>query len=124
MDFIQSDELLVWRDDPGHYQKPNERAQLAAYRQGGATIGLLTVPWRLFLCSHYFLTPPSATLRGTDVLHWRLYFYDAVLQSVKEHYVDTTPTGHKASILKYFARYFVIHLCWYCALLTCVPGGI
>ncbi len=23
----------------------------------------------------------------------------------------------------HFARYFVIHLCWYCALLTCVPAA-
>ncbi len=33
--FIQSDELLVWRDDPAITKNPNERAQLAAYRQGG-----------------------------------------------------------------------------------------
>lgn len=42
-------------------------------------------------------------------------------RGVKEHYVDTAPTGHKASILKSFARYFVIRHCWFCALLTCVP---
>lgn len=44
-------------------------------------------------------------------------------RGVKEHYVDTAPTGHKASILKSFARYFGIRHCWFYALLTCVPAA-
>ena len=66
---------------PAITKNPNERAQLAAYRQGGATIGLLicTVAF-IPLQSLFSDSTVGYALRGTDVLHWWLYFYDAVLQ--------------------------------------------
>ncbi|VFT71874.1 permease [Escherichia coli] len=109
-------------DDPGNTKNPNERAQLAAYRQGGATIGLL-------ICTVAFI--PLQSLFSDSTVGYAcaalmfsiggFIFMMLCYRGVKEHYVDTTPTGHKASILNLFARYFVIRHCWFCALLTCVP---
>lgn len=83
---------------PAITKNPNERAQLAAYRQGGATIGLL-------ICTVAFI--PLQSLFSDSTVGYAcaalmfsiggFIFMMLCYRGVKEHYVDTTPTGHKAS---------------------------
>ncbi|WP_420703646.1 MFS transporter [Escherichia albertii] len=92
---------------PAITKNPNERAQLAAYRQGGATIGLL-------ICTVAFI--PLQSLFSDSTVGYAcaalifsiggFIFMMLCYKGVKEHYVDTTPTGHKASILKSFCAIF------------------
>ena len=92
---------------PAITKNPNERAQLAAYRQGGATIGLL-------ICTVAFI--PLQSLFSDSTVGYAcaalmfsiggVIFMMLCYRGVKEHYVDTTPTGHKASILKSFCAIF------------------
>ncbi len=92
---------------PAITKNPNERAQLAAYRQGGATIGLL-------ICTVAFI--PLQSLFSDSTVGYAcaalmfsiggFIFMMLCYRGVKEHYVDTTPTGHKASILKSFCAIF------------------
>lgn len=51
---------------PAITKNPNERAQLAAYRQGGATIGLLICTVAFIPLQSLFLTQPSVM----PVRHW------------------------------------------------------
>ncbi|EKZ8936821.1 MFS transporter [Escherichia coli] len=92
---------------PAITKNPNERAQLAAYRQGGATIGLL-------ICTVAFI--PLQSLFSDSTVGYAcaalmfsiggFIFMMLCYRGVKEHYVDTAPTGHKASILKSFCAIF------------------
>ena len=92
---------------PAITKNPNERAQLAAYRQGGATIGLL-------ICTVAFI--PLQSLFSDSTVGYAcaalmfsiggFIFMMLCYIGVKEHYVDTAPTGHKASILKSFCAIF------------------
>ncbi len=92
---------------PAITKNPNERAQLAAYRQGGATIGLL-------ICTVAFI--PLQSLFSDSTVGYAcaalmfsiggFIFMMLCYRGVKEHYVDATPTGHKASILKSFCAIF------------------
>ncbi|HGY8447179.1 TPA: glycoside-pentoside-hexuronide (GPH):cation symporter, partial [Escherichia coli] len=92
---------------PAITKNPNERAQLAAYRQGGATIGLL-------ICTVAFI--PLQSLFSDSTVGYAcaalmfsiggFIFMMLCYRGVKEHYVDATPTGHKASILKSFYAIF------------------
>ena len=88
---------------PAITKNPNERAQLAAYRQGGATIGLL-------ICTVAFIPLQSLFSDSTvgyacSALMFSIggfIFMMLCYSGVTEPYVDTSPTGHKARILKSF----------------------
>ncbi|EGJ3879238.1 MFS transporter, partial [Salmonella enterica] len=92
---------------PAITKNPNERAQLAAFRQGGATIGLL-------ICTVAFI--PLQSLFSTTTIG---YGYAALTFSIfgfifimlcykrtKEHYIEPPSPGHKASIIKSFCAIF------------------
>ncbi|PHI29447.1 MFS transporter [Budvicia aquatica] len=93
---------------PAITKNPHERAQLAAWRQGGATIGLL-------LCTVAFM-PIQALFSGSSSLG---YFVSALIfatcglfcmwrcySGVKERYVEIPPESHKPSILQSFYAIF------------------
>ncbi|MFO6300135.1 MFS transporter [Rahnella selenatireducens] len=93
---------------PAITRNPHERAQLAAWRQGGATLGLL-------LCTVCFM-PLQALFGGSPSLG---YFTAALVfatcgilcmgwcyRGVKERYTELTPAGHKLGILRSFRAIF------------------
>ncbi|WP_196209894.1 MFS transporter [Citrobacter sp. Res13-Sevr-PEB04-36] len=93
---------------PAITKNPHERAQLAAWRQGGATVGLL-------LCTVGFM-PIQALFTSTPSLGYliaALIFSVCGLFSmwwcfsgVKERYIEIVPAHHKPSILKSFRAIF------------------
>lgn len=93
---------------PAITRNPHERAQLAAWRQGGATLGLL-------LCTVGFM-PIQALFTQSSSLGYlvaALIFSVCGLFSmwwcfsgVKERYIDIVPAHHKPSILKSFCAIF------------------
>ena len=93
---------------PAITKNPHERAQLAAWRQGGATVGLL-------LCTVGFM-PIQALFTSTPSLGYliaALIFSVCGLFSmwwcfsgVKERYIEIMPDHHKPSILKSFRAIF------------------
>lgn len=93
---------------PAITRNPDERAQLAAWRQGGATLGLL-------LCTVGFMPVQSLF----DASASRSYFLAALLfaicgllcmwwcySGVQERYVEVTPEHHKPSMIKSFCAIF------------------
>ncbi|WP_159281731.1 MFS transporter [Rahnella variigena] len=93
---------------PAITKNPHERAQLAAWRQGGATLGLL-------LCTVGFM-PVQALLGHSPAVG---YFSAALIfatcgilcmgwcyRGVRERYVELTPAGHKSGILRSFRAIF------------------
>jgi len=93
---------------PAITKNPQERAQLAAWRQGGATLGLL-------LCTVGFM-PVQALFAGTPSLGYllaALLFAGGGLicmgccyRGVKERYVEIPPEHHKPGIVKSFCAIF------------------
>lgn len=92
---------------PAITQNPNERAHLAAFRQGGATIGLL-------ICTVAFIPLQSLFTHsmagyGSAALIFALVGFGCMMlcyKGVKEYYTDTVPTDYKVSILKSFCAIF------------------
>lgn len=93
---------------PSMTKNPHERAQLAAWRQGGATLGLLlcTVSFMpiLSLFTHstslgYLVTALIFSVCGVISMWW-------CFKGVKERYIEITPTHHKPSIIKSFCAIF------------------
>ncbi|XES84250.1 MFS transporter [Franconibacter pulveris] len=93
---------------PAITKNPDERAQLAAWRQGGATLGLL-------LCTVGFM--PVQSLFNANPSQG--YFFAALLfalcgllcmwwcyNGVQERYVEVTPEHHKPSMIKSFCAIF------------------
>lgn len=93
---------------PAITKNPNERAQLAAWRQGGATVGLL-------ICTVGFM-PIQAMFNASSSLGYlmaAMLFVTGGLcciwwcySGVKERYVEVMPAHHKPSILKSFCAIF------------------
>ncbi|MGK9173620.1 MFS transporter [Yokenella regensburgei] len=93
---------------PAITKNPQERAHLAAWRQGGATIGLL-------LCTVGFM-PVQSLFVGRSSLGYliaALLFVTCGLfcmwwcySGVKERYVELSPEGHKPGIMKSFYAIF------------------
>ena len=93
---------------PAITKNPNERAQLAAWRQGGATVGLLLCTVGFMPIQALFTTTPSLgylvaavifTVCGLFCMWW-------CFNGVKERYIETIPDTHKPSILKSFCAIF------------------
>lgn len=93
---------------PAMTKNPNERAHLAAWRQGGATVGLL-------LCTVAFmpiqLLFTSAPERGYLVaalifVTFGLLCMWLCYSGVKERYVEPMPAHHKPGIFKSFCAIF------------------
>ena len=80
-------------------KNPNERAQLAAWRQGGATVGLLLCTVGFMPIQALFISQPSlgylvaALVFVTGGLFCMWWCYSGV----KERYVELTPDHHKPS---------------------------
>ncbi|MFP2422756.1 MFS transporter [Pseudescherichia vulneris] len=93
---------------PAITKNPHERAHLAAWRQGGATLGLLLCTVGFMPVQAMFSTNPS-----TGYLVAALLFVIAGLfcmgwcyRGVKERYVEARPDHHKPSIMKSFCAIF------------------
>ncbi|MBK5143172.1 MFS transporter [Budviciaceae bacterium BWR-B9] len=92
---------------PAITKNPHERAQLAAWRQGGATMGLL-------LCTVAFM-PIQGLFTGSSLGYFASAMIFAICglfcmwwcySGVKERYVEVTPENHKPSILQSFYAIF------------------
>ncbi|EOV6160954.1 MFS transporter [Enterobacter ludwigii] len=93
---------------PAITKNPNERAQLAAWRQGGATVGLLLCTVGFMPIQALFVSQPSLgylvaalvfVIGGLFCMWW-------CYSGVKERYVEVTPDHHKPGILKSFCAIF------------------
>lgn len=85
-------------------KNPHERAQLAAWRQGGATVGLLLCTVGFMPIQALFVSSPSLgyliaalifSVCGLFSMWW-------CFSGVKERYIEIVPDHHKPSILKSF----------------------
>lgn len=93
---------------PAITKNPNERAQLAAWRQGGATVGLLICTVGFMPIQGLFPSDSSLGYLVAAMLFvvgglcciWWCY------SGVKERYVDVMPANHKPSIVKSFYAIF------------------
>lgn len=89
---------------PAITKNPHERSHLAAWRQGGATLGLLLCTVAFIPLLKLFESAPqmgyplvAALFAGVGVLcMWWCYF------GVKERYVEPAATGHRVSMLQSF----------------------
>lgn len=93
---------------PAITKNPHERAQLAAWRQGGATVGLLLCTVGFMPIQALFTHSPSLgyliaalifSVCGLFSMWW-------CFSGVKERYIDIMPDHHKPSILKSFRAIF------------------
>lgn len=93
---------------PAITKNPHERAQLAAWRQGGATIGLLLCTVGFMPIQALFVSSPSLgyliaalifSVCGLFSMWW-------CFSGVKERYIEIMPDNHKPSILKSFCAIF------------------
>lgn len=92
---------------PAITQNSNERAQLAAFRQGGATLGLLVCTVAFIPLQSLFSDPGvgyacSALIFAVCGFIFMMICY----RGVKEHYVTAAPAGHNVSMLKSFYAIF------------------
>ena len=93
---------------PAITKNPHERAQLAAWRQGGATVGLLLCTVGFMPIQALFTSSPSLgyliaalifSVCGLFSMWW-------CFSGVKERYIEIVPDQHKPSILKSFRAIF------------------
>ncbi|WP_052284169.1 MFS transporter [Kluyvera genomosp. 1] len=93
---------------PAITKNPQERAHLAAWRQGGATLGLLLCTVGFMPLQALFTDQPSmgylvaALVFATGGLFCMWWCYSGV----KERYVEAAPDHHKPSMLKSFCAIF------------------
>lgn len=93
---------------PAITKNPHERAHLAAWRQGGATLGLLLCTVGFMPVQALFNAKPSlgylvaALLFATGGLFCMWWCYSGV----KERYVEEVPEHHNPSIIKSFDAIF------------------
>ncbi|MRS17199.1 MFS transporter [Enterobacteriaceae bacterium RIT691] len=93
---------------PAITKNSHERAHLAAWRQGGATLGLLLCTVGFMPIQALFSAKPSlgylvaALLFSTGGLFCMWWCYSGV----KERYVENVPDHHKPSIIKSFCAIF------------------
>lgn len=93
---------------PAITKNPHERAQLAAWRQGGATIGLLLCTVGFMPIQALFTRSPSLGYLVAAVIFsvCGLFSMWWCFSGVKERYIETVPDTHKPSILKSFCAIF------------------
>lgn len=92
---------------PAITQNPNERAHLAAFRQGGATIGLLVCTVAFIPLQSLFTS--SVTGYASAALIFAVVGFACIMlcyKGVKEYYTETVPTGYKVSMFKSFCAIF------------------
>lgn len=92
---------------PAMTKNSNERAQLAAFRQGGATLGLLVCTVAFIPLQSLFLSSTvgyacSALIFSTCGFGFMILCF----KGVKEHYIEVAPSEHKTSIIKSFCAIF------------------
>ncbi|MDG6692590.1 glycoside-pentoside-hexuronide (GPH):cation symporter, partial [Staphylococcus aureus] len=93
---------------PAITKNPDERASLAAWRQGGATLGLLLCTVGFMPIQSLFAARPSlgyltAALIFALVGLISMFF---CYRGVRERYVEVVPAGHKPGMLKSFCAIF------------------
>ncbi|ELY2591943.1 MFS transporter [Cronobacter sakazakii] len=93
---------------PAITKNPQERAHLAAWRQGGATLGLLLCTVGFMPIQSLFAARPSlgyltAALIFAFVGLISMFF---CYRGVRERYVEVVPAGHKPDMLKSFCAIF------------------
>ncbi|QXY83828.1 MFS transporter [Salmonella bongori] len=93
---------------PAITKNPHERAQLAAWRQGGATIGLLLCTVGFMPIQALFAQSPATGYLIAAVIFsvCGLFSMWWCFSGVKERYIDIVPDTHKPSILKSFYAIF------------------
>lgn len=92
---------------PAITKNPNERAQLAAFRQGGATIGLLICTVAFIPLQSLFSTTTIGY--GCAALIFSIFGFVFIMlcyKGTKEHYIEPLSPGHKTSIIKSFCAIF------------------
>jgi len=87
---------------PAITKNPHERAQLAAWRQGGATVGLLLCTVGFMPIQALFVSSPSLGYLIAALLFsvCGLFSMWWCFSGVKERYIEIVPDHHKPSILK------------------------
>jgi GPH family glycoside/pentoside/hexuronide:cation symporter len=93
---------------PAITKNPHERAQLAAWRQGGATVGLLLCTVGFMPIQALFVSSPSLGYLIAALLFsvCGLFSMWWCFSGVKERYIEIVPDHHKPSILKSFCAIF------------------
>lgn len=93
---------------PAITKNPQERAQLAAWRQGGATLGLLLCTVGFMPLQALFTTTPSLgyLLAAFCFACCGLFCMWWCYRGVNERYVEVSPDHHKPSIAKSFCAIF------------------
>lgn len=92
---------------PAMTKNSNERAQLAAFRQGGATLGLLVCTVGFIPIQSLFST--TTVGYGCTALMFSLcgfIFMMVCYKGTKEHYIAAAPPGKKTNIIKSFFALF------------------
>jgi len=93
---------------PAITKNPLERAQLAAWRQGGATLGLLLCSVGFMPIQRAFNDSPSLgyVMAALIFSACGLICMGCCVRGVKERYIDITPDHHQPSIMKSFCALF------------------
>lgn len=93
---------------PAITKNPHERAQLAAWRQGGATMGLLLCTVGFMPIQALFVSSPSLGYLIAALLFsvCGLFSMWWCFSGVKERYIEIVPDHHKPSIPKSFCAIF------------------
>lgn len=93
---------------PAITKNPHERAQLAAWRQGGATVGLLLCTVGFMPIQALFVSSPSLGYLIAALLFsvCGLFSMWWCFSGVKERYIEIVPDHHKPSIPKSFCAIF------------------
>ena len=93
---------------PAITKNPDERASLAAWRQGGATVGLLLCTVGFMPIQALFVSSPSLGYLIAALLFsvCGLFSMWWCFSGVKERYIEIVPDHHKPSILKSFCAIF------------------
>ncbi|MDU5685945.1 MAG: MFS transporter [Kluyvera cryocrescens] len=93
---------------PAITKNPHQRAELAAWRQGGATLGLLLCTVGFMPIQALFTHSPSLGYLIAALIFsvCGLFSMWGCFKGVKERYIEMVPAHHKPSILKSFCAIF------------------
>ncbi|EKY3198660.1 MFS transporter [Cronobacter turicensis] len=93
---------------PAITKNPQERAHLAAWRQGGATLGLLLCTVGFMPIQSLFAARPSLGYLTAALIFAGIGLISMLCcyRGVRERYVEVVPVGHKPGMLKSFCAIF------------------
>ncbi|WP_127956649.1 MFS transporter [Serratia microhaemolytica] len=93
---------------PAISKNPQERAQLAAWRQGGATLGLMLCTVAFVPLQMLFTDPPEVgyLVAAITFASAGVFCMYCCYRGVKERYVEVVPHHHKPGIFKSFRAIF------------------